>query len=189
MGETFLLLSSPQPAPINYQTGNSVCASLPLIHSSVLLNSVLAFITPQRLLLQRSPKPPDGQRQWAFMGFNVTTLWPFSSGSSFPSYTSLSSRLSPSPPPPPFQFFHRLVSHQLHEYPWVLWHLMGAHLFCSPSLLSSARGGLCPLARTPASVFSPVSWLQTVFPTLSFSFLITSVCPILTVLNGMFYHL
>lgn len=154
MGETFLLLSSPQPSPINYQTGNSVYESLPLIHSSVLLNSVLGLHYCSKAVPTKVTKASKLSKAVGFMVFNVTTLQPFNTGSSFLSCTSLFSRLSPSSPPPPFQFFYRLFFHHLHEYPpgycgatWVL--ISSTHL----CFLSSTCGGsLSPLLHSNLSV-------------------------------------
>lgn len=90
---------------------------LTFYHSSVLLSSVSAFITPQKLFQQKSPKFPNCQMQRAFDG---VLMWALRSVSTvvaplFP--TPLYSRLFPSSPPTAFLFLYKLFFHQLLEYP------------------------------------------------------------------------
>ena len=150
----------------------------------------LAFITAQRLFQQRSPKPPNCQRQWALWSL----MWPL---------YSLSILAAPFFPAPLFSQDSLLVlllllfSSFTDSSSIIFMNIPLGTVVphgCSSLLLTFAFfhphvEGLCPLSCTPTSVFIPVSWLQTMFLTLSFFFLISLMCCILTVLNSMLCHL
>lgn len=90
---------------------------LTFYHSSVLLSSGSAFIAPQKLFQQKSPKFPNCQMQRAFDGVLMWALHSVSTVVAPLSPPPLYSRLFPTSPPTAFLFLYKLFFHQLLEYP------------------------------------------------------------------------